>query len=117
MQMQMQMQLQLQLPAPDSDAVNSSYEELLSLQERMGGDVSRGLTPAEMIKLAVRPFDASADQDKNCCICCCEFGEQDTLMLLPCGHEFHHECIHTWLRSNRSCPICKQSVGMAPHPA
>ena len=39
-------------------------------------------------------------------------------MVLHCKHEFHPECIGTWLRAKRTCPICKQSaVGEPPESA
>jgi len=79
----------------DSETADVDYERLLQLQESMGGDISRGLKPAEMLRLPVRPFAAQRDEDKNCCICCCEFADQDKIVSLPCTHEFHHECIHT----------------------
>jgi hypothetical protein len=79
----------------------------------MGGPVRCGLTARELASLAVRELDADLDEEQRCCICCCEFVAHDKLMKLRCGHEFHVECIETWLRAKRACPVCKQD---AAHP-
>jgi hypothetical protein len=47
-----------------------------------------------------------------CSICCCEFKEKELLCSLPCqkSHAFHHDCIATWLKQRKSCPICRTPV-------
>lgn len=47
------------------------------------------------------------------CIICLEdyISGVSKVMKLPCGHEFHLECISKWLVSRKkTCPICKQDV-------
>ncbi|CAK9859556.1 unnamed protein product [Sphagnum jensenii] len=47
----------------------------------------------------------------DCAVCLSEFGEEDRLRLLPkCKHCFHLDCIDTWLLSNSTCPLCRQSL-------
>jgi Ring finger domain len=29
-----------------------------------------------------------------------------------CGHKFHSSCIHKWLETNDSCPMCRDEVGV-----
>ena len=31
----------------------------------------------------------------------------DVILALPCGHDYHLECIAPWLRAKRICPLCK----------
>ena len=83
----------------------------------MGGSVSTGLSAEELTKLKARTLSTTADNGDNaqCCICCCEFVEGDKLMTLSCGHEFHYECVATWLRAKRFCPMCKATVGSGGH--
>lgn len=48
----------------------------------------------------------------ECIICLEEFivGES-RVMQLPCGHDFHEECIQRWLTTQqRTCPICKHDI-------
>ncbi|KAK2767391.1 hypothetical protein FQN54_003547 [Arachnomyces sp. PD_36] len=48
----------------------------------------------------------------ECVVCLEEYVEgQSRVMSLPCGHEFHVECITPWLTTRRrTCPICKGDV-------
>jgi len=56
-----------------------------------------------------------------CPICLTDFEEQDEekktgakpkstekLETLCCGHQFHFNCIDAWLKTNNTCPICRQ---------
>lgn len=27
--------------------------------------------------------------------------------IIPCGHQFHYQCLQKWLRYNSTCPICR----------
>ena len=61
--------------------------------------------------------DSKYEQD-SCVICLCEFENGDNLMVLPCEHEFHTECINPWLlKKSSKCPICKTSCMPKPTPA
>ncbi|KAJ0624587.1 putative transcription factor C2H2 family [Helianthus annuus] len=52
---------------------------------------------------ANEPFDYA--------VCLCEFSENDKLRLLPtCSHAFHINCIDTWLLSNSTCPLCRNTL-------
>merc|ERR1711865_138519 len=58
--------------------------------------------------------DSKYQQD-SCVICLCEFENGDNLMVLPCQHEFHTECINPWLlKKSSKCPICKTSCMPKP---
>ncbi|KAL1192812.1 RING-H2 finger protein ATL48 [Cardamine amara subsp. amara] len=47
----------------------------------------------------------------DCAVCLNEFSDTDKLRLLPvCSHAFHLHCIDTWLLSNSTCPLCRQSL-------
>ncbi|KAJ5773676.1 hypothetical protein N7457_008572 [Penicillium paradoxum] len=48
----------------------------------------------------------------ECVVCLEEYIDgQSKVMSLPCGHEFHVECITPWLTTRRrTCPICKGDV-------
>lgn len=48
----------------------------------------------------------------ECIICLEEFVVGDSrVMQLPCGHDFHEECIQRWLTTQqRTCPICKHDI-------
>lgn len=66
-------------------------------------------------------------EDKDCSIClekftehsllyppekkrCFNFKKKETpkIVILPCGHQFHYECIVEV--KNRKCPLCRQKI-------
>lgn len=47
----------------------------------------------------------------NCVICLCEFDLDDNVIVMPCKHIYHQDCIKPWLINKSSlCPICKRSI-------
>ncbi|KAF9580505.1 hypothetical protein BGW38_002834, partial [Lunasporangiospora selenospora] len=51
-----------------------------------------------------------------CAICIDEFSEGEEVRKLPCGHEFHCECIDPWLmRKSSTCPLCKYDCLVSAH--
>ncbi|XP_072751010.1 uncharacterized protein Mura isoform X2 [Anoplolepis gracilipes] len=102
---------QAELSSPDS--VTENYEALLSLAERLGEAKPRGLTRAEVEQLPSYKFNAETHQgdQTNCVVCMCDFEALQSLRVLPCSHEFHSKCIDKWLKSNRTCPICRGDAG------
>lgn len=60
-----------------------------------------------------------AGKQVECVVCLEEYVDgHSRVMSLPCGHEFHAECITPWLTTRRrTCPICKCDVvrSMAPN--
>ncbi|KAF2258367.1 hypothetical protein CC78DRAFT_124721 [Lojkania enalia] len=51
-------------------------------------------------------------RQRECVVCLEEYVDGvSRVMSLPCGHEFHEECITPWLVTRRrTCPICKGDV-------
>ena len=88
---------------------NMSYEELLALEERMG-NVSKGLSKEKIEKLPREKFSKNKFTDDKCIICQYEFKYSEKLIVLPCKHCFHPECITQWLENQKNCPYCKTEV-------
>ena len=88
---------------------NMSYEELLALEERMG-NVKKGLTKEEIDKLKKEKYVKNRFIDDKCIICQYEFKNYEKLILLPCKHCFHPDCITQWLENHKECPYCKTEV-------
>ena len=49
---------------------------------------------------------------EDCCAICLDgYIEGDSLKCLPCGHDFHSQCVEEWIRNhNSTCPQCRQDL-------
>ncbi|XP_018328289.1 RING finger protein 44-like [Agrilus planipennis] len=96
-----------------------NYEALLNLAERLGEAKPRGLAKLEIEQLLSYKFNADTHQgdQTSCVVCMCDFEARQLLRVLPCSHEFHAKCIDKWLRSNRTCPICRGNASEYFHNA
>ncbi|CAN8325738.1 unnamed protein product [Cochlearia groenlandica] len=55
--------------------------------------------------------DELGTRDSLCCVCLGEFELKEELVEMPsCKHIFHIDCIHLWLYSHTTCPLCRSSV-------
>ncbi|KFK24068.1 hypothetical protein AALP_AAs60093U000100 [Arabis alpina] len=53
-------------------------------------------------------------RDSLCCVCLGEFELKEELVEMPsCKHIFHLDCIHLWLYSHSTCPLCRSSVSIS----
>ncbi|CAG7819514.1 unnamed protein product [Allacma fusca] len=93
---------------------NENYEALLSLAERLGEAKPRGLSKNEIEQLPTYSVGVSRFtpesreiEQTSCVICMCDFEVRQVLRVLPCSHEFHAKCVDKWLKTNRTCPICR----------
>ncbi|KAK8127428.1 ankyrin repeat protein [Apiospora sp. TS-2023a] len=46
----------------------------------------------------------------ECTICIDDVGLGDEVLVLPCKHWFHDECVVLWLKEHNTCPICRAPV-------
>lgn len=97
------------LPNSPPGTETENYEALLTLAERLGEAKPRGLPSHQIHMLPSYKFRASRSGggQTSCVVCMAEFEARQTLRVLPCAHEFHAKCVDKWLRSNRTCPICR----------
>ncbi|KAM0935205.1 putative transcription factor C2H2 family [Dioscorea sansibarensis] len=97
-----------------SDFDNPSYEELTALCETVGS-VSKGLSQDKIFSLPSISYKTGCAQDGSadrCVICLVNFEDGDSLVSLSCKHLYHHDCISTWLLTNKVCPICNAEVNV-----
>lgn len=63
--------------------------------------------PAQPSLTADNNEDAEGDQEDPCCmICFAPLVLNEKIGDLECKHEFHSNCLKTWLKKNNSCPLC-----------
>ncbi|KAL3821394.1 hypothetical protein ACJIZ3_007299 [Penstemon smallii] len=71
---------------------------LSSIVRRLG--TSKSTSSAGSVK--------SQDEDgKRCAVCLEDFDTRQFVMLTPCNHMFHEECIVPWMKSQGKCPVCR----------
>ncbi|KAK1443830.1 hypothetical protein BgAZ_207060 [Babesia gibsoni] len=53
--------------------------------------------------------------DYVCAICILEIGNSEKIFVMPCDmrHFFHRDCLKTWFKRSRMCPICRVNIGDA----
>lgn len=63
------------------------------------------------IKWCISETAGTEGTGSTCAICLSEFGEGESVQLLPCGHVFHTDCITHWLQVSHYCPMrCPELV-------
>lgn len=91
---------------------HENYEALLNLADTLGPGKPRGLEKAEIERIPSFRFSTSTAKETNikCVVCISEYINREKLRRLPCSHDFHAKCIDKWLKSNKSCPVCRNEV-------
>ncbi|XP_076915160.1 RING-H2 finger protein ATL46-like [Bidens hawaiensis] len=91
---------------PVSDTLQRQLQQLFHLHDSGLDQVFIDSLPVFMYKEIV-----GAKGSFDCAVCLSEFVESDELRLLPtCSHAFHISCIDTWLQSNSTCPLCRNTL-------
>ncbi|KAG2306311.1 hypothetical protein Bca4012_084657 [Brassica carinata] len=96
----------------EMDPDELSYEELLALGDIVGTE-SRGLSADTIASLPSKRYKDGDNQNgtnESCVICRLDYEDDDDLILLPCKHSYHSECINNWLKINKICPVCSAEV-------
>ncbi|XP_010525198.1 PREDICTED: RING-H2 finger protein ATL43 [Tarenaya hassleriana] len=55
-------------------------------------------------------MDSDNEDGKRCTVCLEDFEPKETVMITPCKHMFHEDCIVPWLKSKGQCPVCRSVV-------
>eukprot|EP00929_Paragymnodinium_shiwhaense_P001123 TRINITY_DN101348_c0_g1_i1.p1 TRINITY_DN101348_c0_g1~~TRINITY_DN101348_c0_g1_i1.p1 ORF type:complete len:430 (-),score=50.41 TRINITY_DN101348_c0_g1_i1:259-1548(-) len=81
----------------------------------------RRAPPQTLERLPTVPFDDNifGDEDgkrypSECSICLGTWEAEDTIKVTPCGHVFHDDCLGGWLKTERTCALCRQDVTVSP---
>ena len=51
-----------------------------------------------------------SEDKKKCLICLEKFKKGDNIIILPCIHIFHSDCIKNWMKKQVLCPLCKCAI-------
>ena len=90
------------------DPSADDYEALLTLDDN---NVSRAAAPSDRARYMrrVRPKGPK----KICLVCHDEYGPGGgkAVVALPCGHDYHEDCINKWFDREKTCPVCRKELG------
>jgi len=104
------------------DYFQGDMNELLAQMHRQQQEAEHGKPPAAKSVIDMLPTSvltkASADALAGSCCAVCQdtYKEGETVCKLPCGHEYHKDCVHPWLERHCTCPVCRHEVGEATQP-
>jgi len=82
-------------PPPQAQHVAREAHEVLDLLPRVAFDPQL--------------FDGNPHPD-SCPVCMEDFGEGQQIILTPCLHVFHLQCLQGWLTKKKECPSCRWDV-------
>ncbi|MQL91614.1 hypothetical protein Taro_024228 [Colocasia esculenta] len=51
--------------------------------------------------------DDQKEESKDCAVCLETFAANEQVMMTPCNHMFHNDCIVPWVKSRGQCPVCR----------
>ena len=97
-----------------ADVDGMDYEELLELQERIGGAVRHDANAAlestttfEVSEADVEARRAAGGDAARCVVCMEDIAVGDVLRCMAkCPHACHAPCLERWLATNPKCPVC-----------
>lgn len=95
--------------------LEDTYEELIDLCERLG-NVEIGVKDIDDVTdVIVTDKTNNTDTCPICLECMTEVSDY-IRRIHVCAHKFCGACIETWLKSHKTCPICKVELEQDPPP-
>jgi hypothetical protein len=80
-------------------------------QIKVSKSIASRITPTSIIYHA--PFEAlplKYGNDSTCSICTDDYQHSSYVLILPCQHHAHADCLLIWLYKNDTCHICRATV-------
>jgi hypothetical protein len=97
----------------DRDFTPEDYELLCRLDDKV--ENRKGAKEEQLAALPTEVVGAEGRRRSDgapatCTICLEELAAGDVLKRPPCLHDFHSDCLDTWLKTKACCPICQRGV-------
>ena len=64
----------------------------------------------ELINSRCATTECRSDEAETCPVCMESYKKGDSLMILPCLHKYHKDCIVPWLVQSGACSVCRFSI-------
>ena len=103
-------------PGPQlGDFFLGSEEQLQALAERLFNlnQQHLGSPPAAQTFISsLQPveYNIGDTAEDTCSICLEQLVEGDKIIILPCKHGFHPDCLSPWLKIHSECPCCRHKL-------
>lgn len=99
------------------DNIQNIFDNIIDqyTQAQTFEDVKITLTNEQFLKLNDKILNNDVllkeYENKDCNICIETYKKDDQIIILPCNHIFHYDCIKNWLCNEKvTCPICRTDV-------
>ena len=90
---------------------NNLVNIIMSFESSMHGNPPASQRAIDNLpKIEVNRDNITKFKDITCNICLEGFQKGNILRVLECNHEFHENCIITWLKSRNTCPVCRHEL-------
>jgi hypothetical protein len=90
---------------------NNLVNIIMSFESSMHGNPPASQRAMDNLpKIEINNDNIDNFKDITCNICLEGFQLGNILRVLECKHEFHENCIITWLKSRNTCPICRHEL-------
>jgi len=66
-----------------------------------------GCTSSKYKVYPIKFQESNLEYESKVCIICLDDFKKINKLTLPCGHNYHHECILIWFDTKMLCPYCK----------
>lgn len=98
-----------------NDFFFGSEEQLQALAERLFrlNEQSLGSPPTDenfVNQLQSTEYHQNECIEDVCSICLDQFEEGTKIIILPCKHAFHPDCLSPWLKIHSECPSCRHKL-------
>ncbi|XP_078264773.1 E3 ubiquitin-protein ligase DZIP3-like isoform X2 [Rhinoraja longicauda] len=90
--------------------VASLVESRLSESKNRGQNKSPQPSAWRTSTQGVKLWEGATALSEDPCVICHEDLTTEAMLILPCAHKFHSQCIGPWLKEQRTCPTCRLHV-------
>ncbi|CAH8308892.1 unnamed protein product [Eruca vesicaria subsp. sativa] len=93
------------------DYIHTAEYDMLFEQFAQAGITNLRFPPASESFIKNLPVVELGVEDDDCAVCKDEMSiGSEAVVLLPCNHKYHGECIVPWLRTRNTCPVCRYEL-------